>query len=186
MKIYIKNMVCLCCKQKVETEIKKMNLNYSNLKLGEIQLSKPITAFKRLQLKVALHKSGLELMDDKSEILVEKIVNIIINMIYELEEFPEINFSAFLTSKLNRDYHSLSALFSKIKGVTIEQFIILHKVERIKELIIYDELNLTEISYKLQYSSVQHLSNQFKKITGYTPTYFKKIKDKKRKSIENV
>lgn len=186
MKLYIQNMVCLCCKMTVAAELTKMGLDYKNLELGEVQLLSAITDEQREQLGDVLNHYGLELMEDKRAILVEKIVAIIVKMIHETEEMPEINFSVYLTNELNHDYHSLSALFSKTKGITIEHFIILHKIERVKELIMYDELSLTEISYKMHYSSVAHLSNQFKKITGLTPTFFKNIKNKKRIPLEDI
>ena len=186
MILYVQNMVCLCCKMTVATELKNMDLHYSSIELGEVHLMKPITANERLHLSKVLHEYGLELMEDQNAILVEKIVGIIVNMIHNIDVIPSLNFSVFLNNELNQDYHSLSTLFSKTKGVTIEHFIILHKIERAKELIMYDELSLTEISYKLHYSSVSHLSNQFKKITGLTPTFFKSIKNKKRKPLEKI
>lgn len=186
MKLYIQNMVCLCCKKVVIAELNKMDLSYTSLELGEVDLLKTITNKQKIHLKKELHEYGLELMEDKKAILVEKIVAIIVYMIHESENLPDVNFSVFLTSQLNQDYHSLSTLFSKTKGVTIEHFIILHKIEKVKELIMYDELSLTEISYKLHYSSVAHLSHQFKKITGLTPTFFKSIKKKKRKTLEEL
>ncbi|MFT4534530.1 MAG: methylphosphotriester-DNA--protein-cysteine methyltransferase [Saprospiraceae bacterium] len=167
-------------------ELSKLGLLYTSLELGEVHLAKPITKKQRRKLKKSLHEYGLELMKGKKAILVEKIVSIIVDMIHQTEEMPEMNFSVFLTNELNRDYHALSTLFSKTKGITIEHFIILHKIERVKELIMYDELSLTEISYKMHYSSVAHLSNQFKKVTGLTPTFFKNIKKKKRKLLENL
>lgn len=179
-------MVCLCCKMILATELEKLHLSYTNLELGEVKLAKPITKQERSNLKAELHQYGLDLMEDESAILVEKIVAVIIEMIHESEDLPRVNFSDYLTDHLHQDYHTLSALFSKTKGVTIEHFIILHKIERVKELIMYDRLSLTEISYKLHYSSVAHLSNQFKKITGLTPTFFKHIKNKKRIPIENL
>ncbi|MFT4759610.1 MAG: AraC-like DNA-binding protein [Paraglaciecola sp.] len=186
MKIYIQNMMCLCCKRTVIAELNKMDLRYTNLELREVDLVKPLTKEQRIYLKKVLHECGLELMEDEKAMLVEKIVAIIINMIHKSEELPATNFSVFLTNQLNQDYRCLSALFSATKGVTIKHFIILHKIERIKELIMYDELSLTEISYKLYYSSVAHLSNQFKKFTGLTPTMFKNIKNKQRVPLENV
>lgn len=186
MKIFIQNMVSLCCKKVVAEELKKMDLHFTSLELGEVHLAKPINKEEKLRLKNILHEYGLELMEDKNAILVEKIVTTIVTMIHESEEFPNVNFSVFLTNQLNQDYPVLSSLFSKTKGITIEHFIILHKIERAKELIMYDELSLTEISYKLHYSSVAHLSNQFKKITGHTPTFFKKIKNKKRNCLDNI
>lgn len=186
MKLYIQNMVCLCCKKTVAAELKKLNLEFTCLELGEVQLLTPIAESELTRLKTNLHEFGLELMEDQKAILVEKIVAIIISMIHSDNNIPSINFSDYLTLALNQDYASLSALFSKTKGITIEQFIILHKIERIKELIMYDELSLTEISYKLHYSSVAHLSNQFKKVTGLTPSFFKSIKNKKRQPIETI
>ena len=186
MKLYIQHMVCLCCKKVVATELNRMDMLFTSLELGEVQLLKPITVEQRKRLKRILHGYGLELMEDKKAILVEKIVTIIINMIHNSEVVPLMNFSDFLSDQLNQNYQTLSTLFSKTKGVTIERFIILHKIERVKELIMYDELNLTEISYKLQYSSVAHLSNQFKSVTGLTPTFFKNIKNKKRQLLENL
>lgn len=186
MRLYIQNMVCLCCKMTVAAELKKMSLAYTTIELGEVLLTAPLKKKERKQLQKTLHEYGLELMEDKEAILVEKIVTIIVTMIHETIDMPKMSFSVFLTNQLNQDYHTLSALFSKIKEVTIEHFIILHKIERVKELIMYDELSLTEISYKMHYSSVAHLSSQFKKVTGLTPTYFKNIKNKKRNSLGEV
>lgn len=187
MKLYIQNMVCQCCKMTVAAQLRKMGLIYTHLELGEVHLLKPIKKKQRARLKKALHEYGLELMENKKAIMVEKIVLIIVNMIHSKEDdLPFVNFSTYLTNQLNQDYHSLSALFSKTKGITIEHFIILHKVERIKELIMYDELTITEIAFKLHYSSPAHLSNQFKKVTGLTPTFFKNIKNKKRRQLEDL
>jgi AraC-like DNA-binding protein len=145
-----------------------------------------ITAKQREQLKIALLDSGLELMDDRKAVLIEKIKNVIIEMVHHTEEEMKTNFSDFLSEKLNHNYTYLANLFSEVQGTTIEHFIISHKVERIKELIIYDELNITEIAWKMNYSSVAHLSNQFKKVTGLTPTHFKQLKDKRRSPIEEI
>jgi AraC-like DNA-binding protein len=125
-------------------------------------------------------------MDDKRVVLIEKIKNVITEMIHYSDEVPKMNYSDFISEKLDYDYTYLSNLFSEIKGITIQQFIIVHKIERAKELLLYDELNLTEISYKLNYSSVAHLSNQFKKITGLSPTHFKQLKDKRRSPLEEI
>lgn len=170
----------------VAAELTKEGLSYTTIKLGEVSLTKPITPGQRARIGKALHVYGLELMADEKAILVEKIVTIIVSMIHDTDEIPTTNFSVYLTNQLNQDYHSLSALFSQTKGITIEQFIILHKIERTKELIMYDELSLTEIAFKLHYSSVGHLSNQFKKITGLTPTSFRQIKNQKRQPIEDI
>jgi AraC-like DNA-binding protein len=137
-------------------------------------------------LRIGLMASGLELMDDKRAVLIEKIKNVIIEMVHYSDELPKTNYSDYISSKLDHDYTYLSNMFSEIKGITIQQFIIVHKIERAKELMMYEELNLTEISYKLNYSSVAHFSNQFKKITGITPSQFKNQKEKKRKPIEEI
>jgi AraC-like DNA-binding protein len=170
----------------VKAELKKLGLHFIVVDLGEIEIMENISLEMRDMLKVALHKSGLELMDDKRSILIEKIINIIIEMVHYSEEMPAVNYSTYISEKLNYDYTYLSNIFSEVKGITIQQFIIIHKIERVKELLLYEELNLTEISYKLNYSSVAHLSNQFKKITGLSPSHFKKVKDKRRLPIEAI
>ncbi|MEO8760475.1 MAG: AraC family transcriptional regulator, partial [Bacteroidia bacterium] len=173
-------MVSNRCKIAVKDELKKLGLHFVIVDLGEVDIMENISAETRERLKNGLLASGLELMDDKRAVLIEKIKNVIIEMIHYSDELPKINYSDFIAEKLNFDYTYLSNIFSEVKGITIQQFIIIHKVEKIKELILYDELNLTEISYKLNYSSVAHLSNQFKKITGLTPSHFKQLKDKRR------
>lgn len=170
-------MVSLRCKMFVKEQLNNVGAKIVNLDLGMVELLDPITPAQRTALRQSLSKSGLELIDDKQAILIEKIKTIIIEMIHYSEELENVNFSDYLSEQLGYNYTYLASLFSKLKGITIEQFIIINKIERVKELILYDELNLTEISYKLNYSSVAHLSNQFKKITGLTPSYFKKIKN---------
>lgn len=186
MKLFIQNMVSLRCKILVKAEMDKLNIKYKTVELGEVVLLKPITLVKKEKLKIQLHKSGLEIMDDKKAMLLEKIKNIVVEMVHYSEEIPKVNFSTFLSDKLHIDYHTLSDFFSKTKGITIEHFIILHKIERVKELIIYDELSLTEISYIMHYSSVSHLSKQFKQITGLTPSYFKQLKHQNRNLLESI
>lgn len=186
MKIYIKYMVSLRCKMVVKEELKQLGLHFIVVDLGEVEIMEDLTQIQRVALKASLQNSGLELMDDKRAVLIEKIKNVIIEMIHYGEELPKINYSDFISEKLNYDYTYLSNLFSEVKGVTIQQYIILHKIERVKELLLYEELNLTEISYLLQYSSVAHLSNQFKKITGLTPSKFKLLKNRHRNSIEDI
>ncbi len=186
MKLFIQNMVSLRCKLLVKAEMDKLNITYKTVELGEVVLLKPITSAKKEKLKIQLNKSGLEIMDDKKAMLLEKIKNIVVEMVHYSEEIPKVNFSTFLSEKLQIDYHTLSDFFSKTKGMTIEHFIILHKIERVKELIIYDELSLTEISYIMHYSSVSHLSKQFKQITGLTPSYFKQLKHKIRSMLESI
>ncbi len=186
MILYIKYMVSLRCKMVVKSELDKLGLAYRTVDLGEVLMEGNITDEQRAHLKTALLKSGLELMDDKKAILVETIKNIIIEMVHYEDELPKTNFSDYLSEKLNYSYTYLANLFSETKGITIEHFMILHKIEKVKELILYDELSLSEIAWKLHYSSVGHLSNQFKKITGLTPTYFKSLKEKRHDTLENV
>ncbi|MDP1745747.1 MAG: AraC family transcriptional regulator [Bacteroidota bacterium] len=186
MKLYIKYMVSTRCKMAVKEELKKLGLHFTPVDLGEVEIMENITAEQREQLKIALLDSGLELMDDKRAVLIEKIKNVIIEMVHHSDEMIKMNFSDFLSEKLNHDYTYLANLFSEVQGTTIEQFIISHKIERIKELMIYGELNITEIAWKMNYSSVAHLSNQFKKVTGLSPSHFKQLKDKRRSPIEDI
>jgi AraC-like DNA-binding protein len=179
-------MVSIRCKMIVKAELKKMGLHFVVLDLGEVEIMENLTTAQREQLKNDLLLSGLELMDDKKAILVERIKNVIVEMVHYADETPKTNFSDYLASKLNYDYTYLANLFSEAVGITIEHYIISHKIERVKELLIYDELNLTQISYKLNYSSVAHLSNQFKKVTGLTPSHFKQLKGKRRNPIEEI
>jgi AraC-like DNA-binding protein len=179
-------MVSNRCKMVVKEELKKLGLHFILVELGEVEIMENLSIEQRTQLKQSLFEYGLELMDDKRAVLIEKIKNAIIEMVHHSDEMIKVNFSDYLSEKLNHDYTYLSNLFSEVQGTTIEQFIISHKIERIKELIIYDELNLTQISYKMNYSSVAHLSNQFKKVTGLTPSHFKQLKDKRRSPIEEV
>jgi AraC-like DNA-binding protein len=170
----------------VKSELDKLGLLYGMIDLGEVDIKENITAKQRDDLKYGLLKSGLELMDDKKAMLIEKIKNVIVDMVHYADELPKTKNSDYISEKLNHDYTYLANLFSEATGTTIEHFIIAHKIEKVKELIIYDELNLTEIAWKLHYSSVAHLSNQFKKITGLTPSFFKSLKQKKRTTLENV
>ena len=186
MKLYIKYMVSIRCKMVVKAELEKLGIHYLLVDFGEVEIVDSISADNREQLKNALLKSGLELMDDKKAILIEKIKSVIIEMVHYDDDKPKVNFSDYLTEKLSYDYTYLANLFSEVTGVTIEYFIIAHKIERVKELLIYDELNLTEISYKLNYSSVAHLSTQFKKVTGLTPSFYKQLKKKRRESSRMV
>ncbi len=179
-------MVCIRCQMVVKAELEKLHLRYMDVKIGEINLFENITPAKLKQLDIALRKSGLELMDNKKKILVEKIKGLIIELVHYTDEQIKVNLSDFLSEKLNYDYTYLANLFSEVKGITIERFYLAHKIEKVKELIVYDELNLTEIAYKMNYSSVAHLSNQFKKITGLTPSHFKKLKNKRRRTLEDV
>ena len=186
MTLHIKYMVSLRCKMMVKEELTKLNLHYVIVELGVVEIMENIEGAVYDQLKQNLLKSGLELLDDKKSILIEKIKGLIIEMVHYADELPEVNYSTYISDKLGYDYTYLANIFSEVKGTTIQQFIIVNKIERVKELLLYDELNLTEISYKMNYSSVAHLSNQFKKVTGLTPSYFKQLKNKKRIGLENV
>ena len=179
-------MVSNRCKSVVKEELKKLSLHFIVVDLGEVEILEEITEAQRIQLKAALLRAGLELMDDKKGILIEKIKNAIIEMVHHTDEIIKIKFSEYLSEKLNHDYTYMANLFSEVQGTTIEQFIIGHKIERIKELIIYGELNMTEIAWKMHYSSVAHLSNQFKKVTGLTPSHFKQLNDKRRNTVEEI
>ncbi len=170
----------------VKEELRNLGLHFIVVDLGEVEIMENISPEVRNQLKLALLNSGLELMDDKRAVLIEKVINVITEMIHDTDELPKMNYSDHISEKLHYDYTYLSNLFSEVKGITIQQFIIIHKIEKAKELLLYDELNLTEISYQLHYSSVAHLSNQFKKITGLTPTHFKKLKNRRRIPIEDI
>ena len=186
LKLHIKYMVSIRCKMIVKSELDKLGITYGNVDLGEVDVARDVTAKELEQLKAGLLISGLELMDDKKSILIEKIKIVIIEMVHYADDLPKTKNSDYISEKLNHDYTYLANLFSETTGTTIEHFIINHKIEKVKELIIYDELNLTEIAFKLNYSSVAHLSNQFKKVTGLTPSFFKKLRHIKRTNIENV
>ncbi|MFT6855407.1 MAG: AraC-like DNA-binding protein [Algoriphagus sp.] len=170
----------------VKVELEKLGLHQTVLDLGMVEILENISREQRTQLKENLLKSGLELLDDKKSILIDKVKNVIIEMIHYKDELPNINYSDYISEKLNYDYTYLSNIFSEVKGITIQHFIIIHKIEKVKELLLYDEFNLTEISYKLHYSSVAHLSNQFKKVTGLTPSYYKQLKQKRESNLENL
>lgn len=186
MKLYIKYMVSHRCKMVVKEELNRLGLQFVNIDLGVVESLDEISEKLLIELKGNLLKSGLELLDDKKAILIEKVKNVIIEMVHYSDEIPTTKYSDYISEKLGYDYTYLSNIFSEVKGITIQQYIITHKIERVKELLLYDELNLTEISYKLHYSSVAHLSNQFKKITGLTPSFFKALKHKRKELLENV
>lgn len=179
-------MVSNRCKMAVREELKKLGLHFIVVDLGEVEIMENISAELRAQLKTDLLHLGFELMDDKKGILIEKIKITIIEMVHYAGEPIKLKFSEYLSEKLQYDYTYMANLFSEVQGITIGQFISAHKIERIKELIIYSELNITEIAWKMNYSSVAHLSNQFKKITGLSPSHFKKLKDLRRNPIEEI
>jgi len=170
----------------VKSELEKLGITCVSIDLGVVDIVGDLTEEQRENFGENLKKSGLELLDDKRNILVEKIKSVIIEMIHYSDEVPDVNDSDYISEKLGYDYTYLSNTFSAVKGITIQQYIILHKIERVKELLLYDELTLTEIAYRLHYSSVAHLSNQFKKITGLTPTYFKELKEMRVRNLEDL
>lgn len=186
MKLYIKYMVSARCKAVVKDELTRLGLHFIVVDLGEVDIMETLSAEDWLELKTRLHDAGLELMDNKRAILIEQIKNVVVEMVHHSDELIKVNFSHYLSEKLHRDYTYMANLFSEVQGSTIEHFIISHKIERIKELILYDELNITEIAYKMNYSSVAHMSNQFKKMTGLSPSHFKKLKVKQRNPIEDI
>lgn len=186
MKLVIKNMVSVRCKLIVKSELENLNIHFSVLELGEVEVEAGLSLLQLQALAAGLQKSGLELLEDRKSILIERIKNIIIEMIHYSEEPPMQNFSFFLSEKLQYDYSYLSSIFSEVNGITIGNFIIAHKIERVKELLVYDELSLTQIAGKLHYSSVSHLSNQFKKVTGLTPSFFKQMKHKHLVALESL
>jgi AraC-like DNA-binding protein len=186
MKIYIQNMVCQRCKMVVKSELEKLGLHHTRVELGEVEVMEDLTPQLRNQLNRGLKMAGLELMEDKRSMLVERIKIHIIEMLDNQDEQIKVNLSDYLSEKLNHNYTYLANLFSEVKGTTIEKFYLNHKIEKVKELLVYDELNLTEIADKLHYSSVAHLSNQFKKMTGLTPSHFKNLRQKRHSILGDV
>ncbi len=186
MYLYIKYMVSLRCKMVVKSELKKLGVKCIVVDLGMVEILEDITLEKREELKTNLLRSGLELLDDKKSILIEKIKGVIIEMIHYQDYLPKVNYSEYISEKIGNDYTYLANIFSEVKGITIQQYIIIHKIERVKELLLYDELNLTEIAYQMHYSSVAHLSNQFKQVTGLSPSFFKQLKQKRKQNLEKV
>nr|WP_315151343.1 AraC family transcriptional regulator [uncultured Flavobacterium sp.] len=184
--LFIKNMVCNRCIMVVQNELDKLGLAVKNIKLGEVTLDKEPTAEEKDKLDKALVLLGFELIDDKKSRIIEKIKNIIIELVHHQNNDAKTNLSDVLSSQLHHDYNYLSNLFSEVEGTTIEKYFIAQKIEKVKELLVYNELSLSEISFRLNYSSVAYLSNQFKKVTGLTPSYFKQIRDDKRKPLDKV
>lgn len=186
MKLYIKYMVGLRCKILVGQELDKLGLKHAVVELGTVEILSDFSDEQRALLRTNLLPSGLELLDDKKSILVDKVKNVITEMIHYCDEVPKVNYSDYISEQLEYDYTYLANIFSEVKGITIQQFIILNKIEKVKELILYNELSLSEISYKLHYSSAAHMSNQFKKITGLTPSFYRNLKKKRSSSLENL
>ncbi|MDD2798512.1 MAG: AraC family transcriptional regulator [Bacteroidales bacterium] len=186
MKLYVKNMVCNRCKMVVGSELEKLGFQYHSVELGEVDLKSEISDKQKIEIDFHLQKFGFELIDDRKSRTIEKIKSLIIDLVHHQDSKLEINLSVYLATQLAQEYSVLTTLFSEVEGKTIEQYFISQKVEKVKELIVYDELSLSEISDKLKYSSVAHLSNQFKKVTGFTPSYFKQLKDKRRLKIDEL
>jgi YesN/AraC family two-component response regulator len=186
MKVYVKNMVCNRCILIIKQLLDKQNLAYTNVQLGEIDLISDSNTGWQDALKAELHNLGFELIDDRKTRMIEKIKNTIVKMVHQEEDLPKSNISDYLAEQLHFDYNYLSYTFSEVENITIEKYIINQKIERVKELLVYDELSLNEIAYQMGYSSVAHLSNQFKKVTGLTPSHFKKVKENKRKPLDQL
>ena len=186
MRLYIKYMVSQRCKMMVEAELGKLGVKHYAADLGTVDTVEDLTKRQLDELAQNLLRSGLELLDDRKSIFIEKIKNAIVEMIHNSDEFPTQNYSDILSEKVGYDYTYLSNMFSEVTGITIQHFIIMHKIEKVKELMLYNELNLTEISRKLNYSSVAHLSNQFKKITGLSPSFYRQLKQKRETNLENL
>lgn len=184
--LFIKNMVCNRCILVVQNELDKLGLKVDSIKLGEVSVAGELTAKEKEQLEKALVPLGFEVIDDKKGRIIEKIKNVIINLVHHQQDDTKTNLSHLLSSELHHDYNYLSNLFSEVEGTTIEKYFIAQKIEKVKELLVYDELSLSEIAFRLNYSSVAYLSNQFKKVTGLTPSHFRQIKEEKRKPLDKV
>lgn len=186
MKLYIKNMVCSRCKMIVKSELEKLGLQLFSVELGEVETITEISDLQKKEIAHHLKLFGFELIDDKKSRIIEKIKILIIDLVHNKNNNINTNLSDYIVGHLAQDYNTISNLFSEVENTTIEKYFINQKVEKVKELLMYDEMNLSEIAFQLNYSSVAHLSNQFKKVTGFSPTYFKQLKNNKRKQIEDL
>lgn len=186
MKLHVKNMVCRRCKMIVKSEFEQLGLSLLSVDLGEVETIEDISEFQKKEITKRLKLFGFELIDDKKNRTITKIKTLIIDLVHNKNNEINTNLSVYLSKHLLQDYNTLSNLFSEVENTTIEKYFINQKIEKVKELLMYDELNLSEIAFKLNYSSVAHLSNQFKKVTGFSPTYFKNLKVKKRRQIEDL
>lgn len=184
--LFIKHMVCNRCIMVVRQELEKLGLDVKSVTLGEVTLGKEPTAEARRQIESVLIPLGFKVIDDKKSRIIEKIKTIIIDLVHHHDNDARVNLSELLSSELHHDYNYLSNLFSEVEGITIEKYFIAQRIEKVKELLVYDELSLSEIAFQLNYSSVAYLSNQFKKVTGLTPSHFKQIKANKRKPLDKV
>jgi AraC-like DNA-binding protein len=186
MKLYIKNMVCSRCKMVVKSEFEKLGLQLLAVDLGEVETIEPITAQQKIEIANRLKSFGFELIDDKKSRVIDKIKTLIIELVHQQNAQLNTNLSDYLSKQLAQDYSTLSNLFSEVEDTTIEKYFINQKIEKVKELLLYDELTLSEIAFQMNYSSVAYLSNQFKKVTGFSPSHYKQLKDKKRRQIEDL
>ena len=186
MDISIKNMVCQRCIMAVTEIFSEAQVSVERIKLGKVQTTEEIPRSKLDEVNEKLNKIGFEILNDSKSKLIEQIKNIVIDYVYHYSDDNKFNFSTYLSEKLHLDYPYLGTLFSSVEGITIEKYLINLKIERVKELLVYGEKTLSEIAWEMGYSSVAHLSGQFKKITGFTPTYFKRLGEQKRKSINDV
>ena len=186
MKLYIKNVVCSRCKMVVKSVFENMGITPLSVELGEVELKNDIQENQKQELLKSLRAIGFDLIDDKKSKTIDKIKTLIIDLVQNKNNDLKTNLSDYISRELHQDYNTLSNLFSEVENTTIEKYFINQKIEKVKELIIYDELSLSEIAYSLNFSSVSHLSNQFKKITGFSPTYFKNLKSLKRRQIEDL
>jgi len=186
MKLYIKNMVCNRCKMVVKSEFEKLGLEPVSVELGEVEIKDELTDSQKNKVGVAIRELGFDLIDDKKSRIIERIKNIVVELVHENHSDLKTNLSDYLTSHLHHDYHYMSNLFSEVEGTTIEKYYIAQKIEKVKEYLVYDELSLSEIAFRLNYSSVAYLSSQFKRVTGLTPSHFKNIKGIKRTPLDEV
>jgi len=186
MKLHIKSMVCSRCKMMVKSELEKLGLHPIYVELGEIEIQETNIDHLKEDLIQNLQLLGFDLIDDKRSMIIERIKTLIVDLVHHSEEALKVNLSSYISDQLHQNYHYLSNLFTEVHGTTIENYYIAQKIERAKELLVYDELSLGEIAFQLNYSSVAHLSKQFKKVAGFTPTHFKQLKIQKRQSIENL
>jgi len=186
MKLYIKNMVCSRCIMVVKSELEKLGFKQFSVNLGEVETSDTITDIQKLEIEIHLKKFGFALINDKKSRTINKIKTLLIDLVQNKNNDLNKNLSDYISDQIHQDYNSLSNLFSEVENTTIEKYFISQKIEKVKELIIYNEFSISEIAYELGYSSVAHLSNQFKKVTGLTPSHFKLVGQNKRKSIDNI
>lgn len=186
MRLFIKNMVCNRCIMVVKFELEKLGLTSVSVELGEVELLEDFKENQKQDLEIKLQSLGFELLEDKTTITIERIKCLIVDLVHHQNNELKTNLSSYLSEQLGQDYNTLSNLFSEVHGTTIEHYFITQKIEKVKELLMYKELTLSEIAIKLNYSDVAHLSNQFKKITGFTPTHFKQLKENKRLQIDNL